>query len=102
MIPTTTKKRFEILVEEGLLPRIAKTIREAGFSGHTVMPVLSGAGRDGRWRDERLTSSSKVMIIAIGGDEEAERLMEMLQPILESYRLLLAISDCQVIRQDRF
>ena len=102
MIPTTTKKRFEILVEEGLLPRIAKTVREAGFSGHTVMPVLSGAGRDGAWRDERLTSSSKVMIIAIGGEEEAERLMEKLKPILESHRLLLAISDCEVIRQDRF
>lgn len=99
---TTTKKRFEILVEEQILPLLAKAIKEAGFSGHTVMPVLSGEGGHGRWRDERLTSSSKVMVLAIGGEEEAEALKAALEPILTSYRLLLTISDCEVIRQDRF
>lgn len=99
---TTTKKRFEILAEESILPLLAKAIKESGFSGHTVMPVLSGEGGHGRWRDERLTSSSRVMVLAIGGNEEAEALMERLGPILTSHRLLLTISDCEVIRRDHF
>ncbi|WP_118857146.1 P-II family nitrogen regulator [Sphingomonas mesophila] len=102
MIQTTTKKRFEILIEEQILPLLARVIRDAGFSGHTVMPVLSGEGGHGRWQDERLTSSSRVMVLAIGGNEEAERLMTGLAPILDSHRLLLTITDCQIIRQERF
>lgn len=102
MIPTTTKKRFEILIEEQILPLLAKVIRDSGFSGHTVLPVVSGEGGHGRWQDERLTSSSRVMVIAIGGEEEAARLMEGLAPILDSHRLLLAIGDCEVIRRERF
>lgn len=102
MIETTRKKRFEILIEEAILPLLARAIRAAGFSGHTVLPVGSGEGGHGRWQDERLTSSSRVMVIAIGGEEEAARLMEGLAPILDSHRLLLAISDCEVIRRDHF
>lgn len=99
---TTSKKRFEILVEEQILPLVAKAVKQAGFSGHTVMPVLSGEGGSGRWRDERLTYSSRVMVLAIGGDEEAEALQAALEPILTSHRLLLTITDCEVIRQDHF
>ena len=102
MIDTTKKKRFDILVEEHVLPLVAKAIKQAGFSGHTVMPVLSGEGGSGRWRDERLTASSRVMVVAIGGNDEGAALMEALAPILDDYRLLLSISDCEVIRQDHF
>lgn len=102
MIETTRKKRFDILVEEQILPLVAEAVKAAGFSGHTVLPVLSGAGGQGAWRDERLTSSSRVMVVAIGGEAEAGALMDRLAPILDSHRLLLAVSECHVIRRDRF
>ena len=102
MIDTSPKKRFDILVEEQILPLVAKAIKAAGFSGHTVLPVLGGRGSHGQWSDERLTSSSRVMVIAIGGPEQAERLLDELAPILDSHRLLLSVSDCQIIRQDHF
>lgn len=102
MIDLTPMKRIELLCEEGLAPRIAKIIRSSGFSGHTVMPVLQGEGAGGRWTDERITGSSRVMILAIGTEADAGKLLEELAPILDSHRLLLTIGDVEVIRQERF
>lgn len=102
MTELTRMKRIEILVEEQLAPRLAKIVRDCGFSGHTVMPVLSGAGGRGSWQDERLTASSRVMLLAIGPKEDADRLLDALKPLLDDYRLLLTIGDVEVIRQERF
>ena len=102
MINLTAMKRIEILCEDGLVPRLANLVRNSGFSGHTVMPVLQGEGAGGRWSDERITGSSKVMILCIGTAEDAEKLLEDLAPLLDSHRLLLTIGDVEVIRHERF
>lgn len=98
----TKMKRIELLADEQLAPRLGKLVREAGFSGHTVMPVLSGSGGRGDWHDERLTASSRVMILCIGTAENADRLLETLAPMLTDYRLLLTIGDVEVVRHERF
>lgn len=102
MTNLTRMKRIELLLEEALVPRMAKVVRESGFSGHTVMPVLSGAGGRGAWQDERLTNSSRVMLLAIGPQEDADRLLAALRPLMDDYRLLLTIGDVEVLRQDHF
>lgn len=98
----TKMKRIEILADEQLAARLGKLIGEAGFSGHTVMPVLSGSGGRGDWQDERLTASSRVMILCIGTSTNADKLLDKLAPMLTDYRLLLTIGDVEVVRQDRF
>lgn len=98
----TGMKRVEILVEEQLVPRLGKIVRNAGFSGHTVMQVLQGRGAGGAWQDERLTGSSKVMMLAIGTSEDADKLLEEIAPMLDSHRLLLTIGDVEVVRRERF
>ncbi|MCJ7422384.1 P-II family nitrogen regulator [Sphingomicrobium astaxanthinifaciens] len=95
-------KRVEILLEEQLVPKLGRIVREAGFSGHTVMPVLQGSGGGGAWQDERLTGSSKVMLLAIGTAEDAGQLLEAIAPLLDSHRLLLTIGEVEVIRRERF
>ena len=102
MINLTPMKRIELLAESALLPRLGKIIRDSGFSGHTAMPVLSGAGGGGQWSDERITGSSRVMILTIGTPANAETLLEALAPMLDSHRLLLTIGDVEVVRQERF
>ncbi|WP_265562720.1 P-II family nitrogen regulator [Sphingomicrobium arenosum] len=95
-------KRIEILLEEQLVPRLGKLVRDAGFSGHTIMQVLQGRGSGGAWQDERLTGSSKVMLLAIGTASDADNLLEAIAPMLDSHRLLLTIGDVDVVRQDKF
>ena len=102
MTDLTRMKRIEILLEEQLVPRIGKIVRDCGFSGHTIMPVLSGSGSRGNWQDERLTGSSRVMLLAIGPQEDADRLLDALGPLLDDYRLLLTIGDVDVVRRDHF
>lgn len=95
-------KRIEILVDAPLLPRLIDALERCGIGGHTVLPVLSGTGRTGHWREDRLTGTSKLMVIAIASDEHAEKLVDMLAPLLDSHGLLLTIASVDVVRGDRF
>ena len=99
---TVTRKRIEILADEPLMPRLLAALAECGIGGHTLLPALSGAGRTGRWHDERLTGASKVVLMAIASAEDSDRLVEKLAPLLDSHRLLLTVGDVQVVRGDRF
>ena len=99
---TVTRKRIEILADEPLVPRLIAALADSGIGGHTLLPALSGAGRTGRWHDERLTGASKVVVMAIASSADAEALVERLAPLLDSHRLLLTIADVDVVRGDRF
>lgn len=99
---TVTRKRIDILADEPLVPRLLAALADSGIGGHTIFPALSGAGSTGRWHDERLTGASKVIVMAVASAEDAEALVNRLAPLLDSHRLLLTLSDVQVIRGDRF
>ncbi|WP_128892650.1 transcriptional regulator [Erythrobacter sp. HKB08] len=102
MIETVTRKRIEILADAALIKRVTTAIDAAGITGWTVTPVQSGKGRDGYWREERVTGSDKVFILTIAPEDKAMKLAEDLAPILTSHRLLLTMWDVQVIRGERF
>lgn len=99
---TVIRKRIEILADQPLVPALLKTLGECGVTGHTLFPAVSGAGRTGRWQDERLTGASKVLLLAIASADDSMTLIERLAPLLDSHRLLLMISDVEVVRGDRF
>ena len=100
---TVSRKRIEILADAPLVPRIVAAFDAAGIGGHTVLPVLSGSGRTGSWSEERLTAAeSKRLVMAIASAESADALIEALAPLLDSHRLLLALSDVAVVRGNRF
>ena len=77
-------------------------IDDAGITGWTVTPVNSGKGRDGRWREERVTGTNKVFVLTVASAEKAGALAEALAPILTTYSLLLTMWDVEVIRGERF
>lgn len=100
---TVTKKRIEIIADAPLVPRIAAACRSAGVGGWSIVPLLGGHGRSGDWTEDRLTgAASKVMLVAIAGEAVAARLVDALGPVLDSHRLLLAVSDVAVVRGGRF
>ena len=102
MIETVIRKRIEILADKPLVGRVTEAIDRAGITGWTILPVDSGKGREGRWREERLTGSDKVLVVTIASAERAAALAERLAPILTSHGLLLTMWDVEVVRGERF
>ena len=102
MIETVIRKRIEILADQAQVKRVTAIIDQVGITGWTVLPVTSGRGREGRWREERVMGTDKNVIVTIASMENADALAEALVPILSSHGLLLTMWDVQVIRGERF
>ncbi len=102
MIETVIRKRIEILVDTPLVRLVTNAIGEAGITGWSVLPVTSGRGREGDWREERITGADKSLVLSIASQEKASALAEALAPILTSHGLLLTMWDVEVIRGERF
>ncbi len=45
-------KRVEIIIEAPMETRLTAALEKAGVTGFTVLPVLGGSGRSGRWTRE--------------------------------------------------
>lgn len=102
MIETVIRKRIEILADQALVSRVTGAIDETGITGWTILPVSAGKGREGPWRDERVTGADKVLVLTIASMEKADALAQRLAPILTSHGFLLTMWDIEVIRGERF
>jgi len=102
MIETVTRKRIEILADTALQKRVTGAIDKAGITGWTIVPVTSGKGREGRWREESVVGTDKVLILTIAPEDKAQGLAEALAPMLTRLGFILSMWDVQVIRGERF
>lgn len=103
MIETFTRKRVEILIDTPLVPRLIKAAAESGIAGYTLIPVQSGAGRGGTWRDDRITgATAKTIFLTIASVEKAGKFVDLLAPHLGDYGMLLTLADVEVVRGERF
>lgn len=103
MVQTVTRKRIEILIDTPLAPRIIAQVKAVDISGWSLIGVNSGGGRTGQWQHDEVTgAAAKAVILIITSQSKADALVELLAPLLDSYRLLLTIGDVEVIRGDRF
>ncbi|WP_324827363.1 P-II family nitrogen regulator [Qipengyuania zhejiangensis] len=102
MIETVVRKRIEILADAALARKVTDAIDKAGITGWTITPVQAGKGRDGRWREERVLGTDKVLILTIASQDNAMALAADIAPILNSHRLLLSMWDVEVIRGEKF
>lgn len=103
MIQTVSRKRIEILVDTPLVPRIVAQLKAVDISGWSLIHVDSGGGRAGEWQQDDVTgASAKTIILAIASEAKMEALMDVIAPLLDSYRMLLTVGDVQVVRGERF
>ncbi|MEM6827824.1 MAG: transcriptional regulator [Pseudomonadota bacterium] len=102
MIETVTRKRIEILTDKAYVPRLTAAIDSVGITGWTIVPVSSGKGRDGEWREESVMGTDKVFVLSIASEERAEALAEELAPLSTTLGFLLVMWDVEVIRGERF
>jgi PII-like signaling protein len=103
MIETVKRKRIEILMDTPLAPRLIRYVKEAGISGWSLIHVDSGGGRHGEWRHDDVTgAAAKTIMLVVANEEKAGALIDRVAPILDSHRLLLLMSDVEVVRGGRF
>lgn len=103
MVELVTRKRIEILVDAPLADWLVSEADHAGLTHYTLLPVLSGRGRMGGWRDEDLSGAiAKRMFVSITTPERAQVLIDALAVRLDEYGLMLSLSDVSVVRGERF
>ncbi|PLK27350.1 P-II family nitrogen regulator [Novosphingobium sp. TH158] len=103
MIQTFTRKRIDILVDAPLTDWLVEKARQAGIPHHSLLPVHSGEGRSGTWRDDDgFGSVAKRMFVAVSNEEKVGHLLELLAPRIETHGLVITVYDVEVIRGERF
>ncbi len=103
MSETVMRRRIEVLADEPLIPAIERLAASAGIEHYTLLPTQGGMGHSGRWRDDQISgATAKVMFMAVTTEGGAERLTELLSPLLAAHHLMLLISNVEVIRGRRF
>ena len=99
----TRRKKLEIIVEAPVLRRVEGFLSEAGVRGWTVLPSLAGAGDSGEWRSGDFTpGQEKRLILALVSSEVAEKVLERLADFFADYPGVVAVSDVEVLRGEKF
>lgn len=103
MTETIIRRRIEVLADEPLIPAIERIAASAGIEHYTLLPTLGGVGHSGRWRDDQISgATAKVMFMAVITEEGADRLTDLLTPLLTTHHLILLVSSVEVTRPQRF
>ena len=97
------RKRIDIFVEMAVLPRVEDALTRAGVTGFTVVPCIKGRGWNGDWSSDEIADAERmVMLSTITRAETLEALLDSLRPVMERWRIVVAVADIQVLRADKF
>jgi nitrogen regulatory protein PII len=101
---THKAKRVEILIEAPMERRLTQALSDAGVTGFTVLPVLGGSGRSGRWSREGQVSRAggMVAVVCLIRPDRLDGLLEAAFAVVERHIGVVSVSEVEVIRTDRF
>ncbi|NYS26907.1 transcriptional regulator [Rhodobacteraceae bacterium 2376] len=101
---THKAKRVEITIEAVMERRLATALEEVGVTGFTILPVLGGSGRSGNWSREGQVSraSGMINVVCIIRPERLAPLLDAVGGILERHIGVISVTDCEVLRAERF
>lgn len=101
---THKAKRVEITIEKIMLSRLTRAIEGAGVSGYSVLPVFGGSGRSGAWTREGSVSPGEgmVQLICIIREDGLDTLLDAAFSVVERHIGVVCITDCDVLRAERF
>ncbi|MBF9048534.1 transcriptional regulator [Roseobacter sp. HKCCD9010] len=101
---THQAKRVEITIESVMESRLSAALIEAGVTGFTVLPVLGGSGRSGRWSREGQVSRAggMVSVVCIIRPETLDALLDAAFSVVDRHIGVVSVVDCQVLRAERF
>ena len=101
---THKAKRVEITIEAPMERRLIEALEGAGITGYTLVPVLGGSGRSGPWSREGQVSRAGGMVqcICIVREARLDPLLEAALSVLERHIGVVCVTDCDVLRAERF
>lgn len=101
---THTAKRVEIVIEAPLERRLTAALTSAGVTGFTVLPVLGGSGRSGQWSREGQVgrAGGMVAVVCLIRPDRLDDLLDAAFAVVETHIGVVSVTDCQVLRAERF
>ena len=100
---THEAKRVEIVIEAPLERRLTEALERAGVTGFTILPVLGGSGRSGRWtREGQVGRSGMVAVICLIRPERLDALLDAAFAVVERHIGVVSVTDARVLRAERF
>ena len=84
--------------------RLLDAIEAAGVTGYSVLPVVGGSGKSGRWSadGEVGLAGGMYQVVCVIRPERLDSLIEEVFSVVERHIGVIAVSDCQVLRAERF
>lgn len=97
-------KRVEITIEAIMERRLTDALARAGVTGWTVLPVLGGSGRSGEWsRDGQVSrAGGMVQVVCLIRPDRLDALIDAAFAVVERHIGVIAVTDCQILRAERF
>ncbi|WP_299371657.1 transcriptional regulator [uncultured Tateyamaria sp.] len=101
---THQAKRVAIIIEQVMQSRLTDAMTDAGVTGWTVLPVLGGSGQSGAWSREGQISrgTGMVQVVCVIRPERLDELLEAAFAVVERHIGIVSVSDCEVLRAERF
>ncbi|GFE64706.1 P-II family nitrogen regulator [Litoreibacter roseus] len=101
---THPAKRVEIIIEAPAQRRLVRAMNDAGIDAYTILPVLGGSGRSGRWsRDGQVsTASGMISVTCILRSDRLDGLLNAALEVVERHIGVVSVTDCEVLRAERF
>ncbi len=101
---THNAKRVEITIEAVMEARLTEALERAGVTGFTILPVMGGSGSSGRWSREGQVSraAGMVAVVCIIRPDRLDALLDAAFSLLERYIGVVCVTDCEVLRANRF
>lgn len=90
-------KRFEIVIGAGYLNHLIELLERSGLRGYTVIKNAGGLGSQGtRNPDGVLIAKENAVIILACKEDQAQKVLNELQPAMKRYNGMCLISNCYV------
>ncbi len=90
----------EIVIEASLPRRLTEALEKTGVKGYTILPVLGGSGR---WsREGQVGRSGMVAVICLIRPERLDLLLEAAFTVVKRHIGVVSVTDCEVLRAERF
>lgn len=100
---THKAKRVEIIIEAPMEKRLTDALVRAGVTGFTVLPVLGGSGRSGQWtREGQVGRSGMVAVVCLIRPDRLDGLLEAAFRVVERHIGVVSVTDCDVLRAERY
>ncbi|MAS06673.1 MAG: transcriptional regulator [Ahrensia sp.] len=101
---THRRKQVTVICEAPVAGRVTRVLDKIPVSGYTVIPALSGAGREGHWEREGLVGDvgRMVVIISVMSEGQAAESLEAIYQTIEPQMGIVTVSNVEVLRPERF